>query len=105
MTRYLKGWGNKVTLAVKVDWELKAKLYQMATKQGASLNEFVREILEKQIPRGCGIEQDFIACHDTYCCPNCHREIGDDYLGMMHIDRYCHNCGQAIKMKANKESR
>ena len=97
MKYQIKGWGNMVKLEAKVDWELKAKLYQKAAEQGVSLSEFVRRILEKQLPKTPKIEQDVIACHDTFYCPNCCREIGDDYLGMTHVDRYCHHCGQAIE--------
>ena len=58
--------------------------------------EEYREAMEKQKlkkPNRSGMDEQ-----DYYICPNCGADIGsiDDYFPR---DRYCHECGQAIRWK------
>jgi hypothetical protein len=50
-----------------------------------------KQIPQKPIPEGQD-EQDYILCP---CCKN---PVGavDDYLGKNKLNKFCHNCGQAL---------
>lgn len=62
----------------------------------------VQKVMKKQIPQKPiperHDEQDYILC------PCCKKLVGavDDYLGENKLNKFCHNCGQALDWSGEK---